>query len=119
MLMFAVFFGPSWRVNLITFTRLANDLGYLLSQFATTYAKQEGILTNPVSDFLGWEKVPAALRNGFSPAVQANLAHFPNDWPELEYLSAPGFVGDFSSLPFNQPKDGYQVSISSIGHRLH
>ena len=106
-----VFFGPTSRVNLQTFTRLANDVGYLASQLAFDYSVlKQGPLTNPVCDYLGWEKVPAALKNGFSPAAKADLAKFPSDWPEIEYLSAPGYVGDFASLPFGQPKDGYQVS---------
>ncbi|PVH75764.1 GMC oxidoreductase [Cadophora sp. DSE1049] len=106
-----VFFGPTSRVKLQTFTRLANDVGYLASQLAVDYSVlKEGPLTNPVCDYLGWEKAPAELRNGFSPATRADLATFPADWPEIEYLSAPGYVGDFSSLPFTQPKDGYQYA---------
>jgi choline dehydrogenase len=107
-----VFFGPSYRVKLETFTRLANDPLYLAAQLAGPYSIQkEGPLTNPICDYLGWEKIPAALRNGFSTAAKADLATFPADWPEVEYLSAPGYVGDFASLTFNQPKDGYQVRI--------
>ncbi|PBP17670.1 GMC oxidoreductase [Diplocarpon rosae] len=106
-----VFFGPSSRVNVQTFTRLANDPLYLIAQLAGDYGiKKQGPLTNPVCDYLGWEKVPDALRNGFTPAIKADLASFPEDWPEIEYLSAPGYVGDFGSLPFNQPKDGYQYA---------
>ncbi|KAJ5033354.1 uncharacterized protein L3040_008472 [Drepanopeziza brunnea f. sp. 'multigermtubi'] len=105
-----VFFGPTFRVNVQTFTRLANDPLYLLSQFAGDYAKKVGPLTNPVCDYLGWEKVPSALKNGFSSAAKSDLASFPADWPEIEYLSAPGYVGDFSSLPTTQPKDGYQYA---------
>ncbi|PBP24868.1 GMC oxidoreductase [Diplocarpon rosae] len=106
-----VFFGPSSRVNLQTFTRLANDPLYLIAQLAGDYGiKKQGPLTNPVCDYLGWEKVPDALRTGFTPATKADLASFPEDWPEIEYLSAPGFVGDFGALPFDQPKDGYQYA---------
>lgn len=106
-----IFFGPTSRVRVQTFTRLANDLAYVAEQFVGPYSLQkEGPLTNPICDYLGWEKVPAELRNGFSPAAQADLAQLPADWPEIEYLSAPGYVGNFSSL-FNQPKDGYQVSV--------
>ncbi|CZT52318.1 probable choline dehydrogenase [Rhynchosporium secalis] len=106
-----VFFGPSSRVNVQTFTRLANDPTYILSQFATDYTvKKEGPLTNPVCDYLGWEKVPLELRSNFSPATRLDLAKFPSDWPEIEYLSAPGYVGDFASLSSKQPKDGFQYA---------
>ncbi|KAL2067646.1 hypothetical protein VTL71DRAFT_15742 [Oculimacula yallundae] len=106
-----IFFGPTSRVNVQTFTRLANDPAYILSQFATDYSlKKEGPLTNPVCDYLGWEKVPFALSDKFSLATKLDLAKFPADWPEIEYLSAPGYIGDFASLPFTQPKDGYQYA---------
>ncbi|KAH6677509.1 hypothetical protein B0J14DRAFT_615670 [Halenospora varia] len=81
-----VFFGPSYRVKVQTFTRLVNDLLYTIGQYF------------------------AALRSAFPPAALADLAYFPSDWPEIEYLSAPGFVGDFGSLPLDQPKDGYRYA---------
>ncbi|KAF7189262.1 Patulin synthase [Pseudocercospora fuligena] len=106
-----IFFGPSYRVKLDTFTRLANDLLYVASQFAFDYSiLKRGPLTNPVCDFLGWEKVPAALKNAFSASSKSDLSGFSADWPEIEYLGAPGYVGDFASLPANQPKDGYQYA---------
>lgn len=102
-----VFFGPSFRVRVQTLTRLANDLLYVAAQFFGDYAKQLGPLTNPVCDFLGWEKIPRSL---LSATAQADLARFPADWPEAEYLSAPGFIGNFSNLFTTQPKDGYQYA---------
>ncbi|KAF2151621.1 GMC oxidoreductase [Myriangium duriaei CBS 260.36] len=106
-----IFFGPAYRVTVDTFTKLANDLAYVLAEFATDYTlNQAGPLTNPVADFLGWEKVPAALRQGFSPSTQADLATYPEMWPELEYISAPGYVGNFGDLFLTQPKDGYQYA---------
>lgn len=106
-----IFFGPSYRVSVSTFTKLANDPAYVAAQYATNYLPdQAGPLTNPVADFLGWEKVPPSLRANFTPSTAAELASFPPDWPELEYISAPGYVGDFSNLFTSQPKDGYQYA---------
>lgn len=106
-----IFFGPTYRVKLNTFTKLANDLLYTLAQFATDYTVgKKGPLTNPICDFLAWEKVPRALRNFFTPSTESDLAQFSRDWPEIEFLSAPGYVGDFASLPTTQPKDGYQYA---------
>ena len=106
-----IFFGPAYRVNIQTFTRLANDLPYTLDQFTTEYPLlHEGPLTNPVADFLGWEKVPSSLRSNFTPSTLSDLDSFPADWPELEYISAPGYVGDFGNLFLDQPKDGYQYA---------
>ncbi|KAG4035052.1 hypothetical protein MFRU_002g04000 [Monilinia fructicola] len=106
-----IFFGPTYRVKVQTFTKLANDLIYTLAQFVGPYLLEKlGPLTNPVSDYLGWEKVPSKLRNTFSKSVLDDLSQFPDDWPEIEYISANGYVGDFSSLPTTQPKDGYQYA---------
>lgn len=105
-----VFFGPSYRVAVQTFTMLANNPLYILGQFLGPYQAKQGVLTNPVCDFLGWEKVPDNLRDSFSPSIQSSLASFPSDWPELEYISAPGYVGNFSNLLATQPNDGYQYA---------
>ncbi|GKT43658.1 dehydrogenase patE [Colletotrichum spaethianum] len=104
-----VFFGPTWRVKVQTLTRLANDLIYTAAQFATPYSVlKQGPLTNPVCDFLGWEKTPRDLISAEAAAVLDNK--FPPDWPEIEYLTAPGYVGDFANLLLTQPKDGYQYA---------
>lgn len=104
-----VFFGPTWRVNVPTLTRLATDLLYTGAQFVGDYGlKKIGPLTNPVCDFLGWEKLPRNLLS--SNATKALDANFPTDWPEVEYLGAPGYVGDFANLLATQPKDGYEYA---------
>lgn len=104
-----VFFGPTWRVNVQTLTRLANDLLYTGAQFLGPYSIQkQGPLTSNVCDFLGWEKVPRNLLT--ADARRVLDAEYPADWPELEYLTAPGYVGDFSNLFTTQPKDGYQYA---------
>ncbi|KAK4507783.1 hypothetical protein PRZ48_001518 [Zasmidium cellare] len=106
-----IFFGPTYRVKLNTFAKLANDLLYTLAQFAFDYTiGKKGPLTNPICDFLAWEKVPKTLRGFFTSSTESDLAQFSNDWPELEFLSAPGYVGDFASLPTTQPRDGYQYA---------
>jgi choline dehydrogenase-like flavoprotein len=102
-----VFFGPAYRVKVDTFTRLANDPAYLLDKFAEFSLSKQGPLTNPVADFLGWEKAP---RNLISPTAAAVLNTYPSSWPEIEYLSGPGYIGNFQSLLLQQPKDGYQYA---------
>ncbi|RAL59916.1 hypothetical protein DID88_000543 [Monilinia fructigena] len=106
-----IFFGPTYRVKVQTFTRLANDLVYTLAEFVGPYLIEKlGPLTNPICDYLGWEKVPSKLRNTFSKSVLDDLSQFPEDWPEIEYLSGAGYVGNFASLPTTQPRDGYQYA---------
>lgn len=106
-----VFAGPSYRVNVETFTKLANDPAYVAEQFAGPYSlNQSGPLTNPVSDMLGWEKVPPNMLAKFTPQAQAELAQYPPDWPHIEYISGAGYVGQFDSLILSQPKDGYMYA---------
>ncbi|KAK8061598.1 choline dehydrogenase [Apiospora phragmitis] len=96
-----VFFGPSWRVKVSTLTRIANDPLYVAAQFAGPYSiSKQGPLTSDGCDFLGWEKQAAADLS----------SQFPADWPELEYISGPGYIGDFSSIVAGQPRDGYQYA---------
>ncbi|KAK2599590.1 hypothetical protein N8I77_011331 [Diaporthe amygdali] len=103
-----IFFGPSYRVNVQTLTYLANNLLYVTEQYATAFLPfKEGPLTNPVCDFLGWEKAPRAA---ITPSAAAALGQLPDSWPEIEYLTAPGYVGAFTNLFLTQPNDGYQYA---------
>ncbi|KAI7773760.1 hypothetical protein LA080_009898 [Diaporthe eres] len=103
-----IFFGPSYRVNVQTLTYLANNLAYVAEQYATAYLPfHEGPLTNPVCDFLGWEKAPRA---NITTSAATALDQLPGSWPEIEYLSAPGYVGAFTNLFTTQPNDGYQYA---------
>lgn len=49
-----------------------------------------GILTNPASDYIGWEKIPASMRSSLGSEALADLAKLPEDWPEVEYIASPG-----------------------------
>ncbi|KAL4997488.1 hypothetical protein BDV10DRAFT_91106 [Aspergillus recurvatus] len=102
------FFALSYRVNVETLTRAANDLLYLGSSFLDYTTKHTGPLTNPVADFIAFEKIPPAHRKAFSAETERGLAEFPEDWPEVEYMSGAGYVGSFTGLMSTQPKDGYQ-----------
>ncbi|KAL3436390.1 hypothetical protein BDV09DRAFT_184327 [Aspergillus tetrazonus] len=102
------FFALSYRVNVETLTRVANDLLYLGTTFLDYTTKHTGPLTNPVADFIAFEKIPSSYRAAFSAETEKNLAEFPEDWPEVEYMSGAGYVGSFTGLMSTQPKDGYQ-----------
>ncbi|PYI07529.1 alcohol oxidase [Aspergillus sclerotiicarbonarius CBS 121057] len=104
------FFAPSYRVNVQTFTAIATDLLGIIGQFLNMVAMRTGPLTNPIADYLAWEKIPATLRSAFSSQTTKQLATFPSDWPEAEYISGAGFIGNLSNLLTTQPKDGYQYA---------
>ncbi|WOO85351.1 Dehydrogenase patE [Vanrija pseudolonga] len=100
------FFAPSYRVKVETFTRLASDLIYIATQYLFSFiGSQTGPLTNPVADFLAFERLPGGL---VSPDTQKLLDEIPTTWPHIEYTAASGHIGNFSNLRKDQPKDGYQ-----------
>lgn len=78
------FLAPTYRVQVTTFTKFANNLLYAAGQVVGGVLTKTGSLTNPVSDFIAWEKIPDSLRSGFSQATKESLAKFPDDWPEAE-----------------------------------
>jgi choline dehydrogenase len=123
------FFALSYRVNVETLTRAANDLLYLGTTFLDYTTKHTGPLTNPVANFIAFEKIPSSHRMAFSAETEKHLAGFPEDWPEVEvcgcmttlqshlhrtkteaiqYMSGAGYVRSFTGLMSTQPKDGYQ-----------
>lgn len=105
-----VFFGPSYPVHLPTLNGLANDAAAGAAAKREYQERQAGPLTSNVIEFLGWEKLPAAYRDHFSPRTRRALDWFPGDWPEVEFLGADGYVGDFSSLTNHAPRDGRNYS---------
>ena len=83
-----IFFGPSYPVAVDTLTRLVRDTAYATGQFISYLTPPHtGVFTNPVCDYIGWEKVPEADRSGFSESTTSALAQFPSDWPEVEVSS--------------------------------
>lgn len=79
-------------------------------QLLNGVAGKDGLLTNTGADYLAWEKIPQVLRSKFTQSSQCALAGFPADWPEAEYISSAGYIGNFSNLLTNQPKDGYEYA---------
>ena len=78
------FFAPSYRVQVDTLTKFANELIYAANKALGGIVMKTGPLTNPVADYLAWEKIPQSLRKGFSQTTQKALSKFTNDWPEAE-----------------------------------
>ncbi|KAE8395053.1 hypothetical protein BDV23DRAFT_169069 [Aspergillus alliaceus] len=103
-------FAPSYRVQVTTATRIVTNFLYLLGQVVNGVILHDGPLTNPLTDYLGWEKIPTNLRSHFSNHTLADLAHFPADWPEAEYISMAGYVGNVSNPIADQPRDGYDYA---------
>lgn len=79
-----IFFGPSYPVRVNTFTRLTQSPIYLAEQLADYLLLHNGVLTNPSTDYVAFEKLPPHLRSNLSLSNQRDLSWFPEDWPEVE-----------------------------------
>ena len=82
------FFAPSYRVTVDTFTKIATNLVNLVKDFLNSSIMKSGPLTNPVADYLAWEKIPDSLRSKFTSQTLKDLATFTSDWPEAEVFSS-------------------------------
>ncbi|KAL9602096.1 MAG: hypothetical protein Q9219_002092 [cf. Caloplaca sp. 3 TL-2023] len=104
-----VLFGPSYRVKVQTSSALAmgNNLALAEEEFIE---QQDGLLASPGGDFLGYEKVPANLRQNFSRQALQELDTFPSDWPEISYFSVGGYFGTQQNYNTGSPKDMYQYA---------
>ncbi|KAJ5310875.1 uncharacterized protein N7443_003336, partial [Penicillium atrosanguineum] len=106
-----VFFGPSYPVNVDTFTKMTQSPLYFAKQVATYLFLRYGLLTNPSTDYIAFENLPASSRTEFSPDNEQDLSWFSDDWPEVEYLVASAYVGNFSDPFRQQPLQGQYGSI--------
>lgn len=79
-----VFFGPSYQVNVDTFTKMRQNPLYFAKQLATYFVLRNGLLTNPSTDYIAFENLPANSRTEFSSDNEKDLSWFPDDWPEVE-----------------------------------
>lgn len=87
-----VLFGLTYRVQVDTLTKFISDLLYAAGQVFRAFTKKDGPLTNPSADYLAWEKIPPALRSGFTQATRGSLDRFPSDWPEVEVRGHIGCI---------------------------
>ena len=60
--------------------------------------------------YLGWEKIPKSLRGNLTEHAAAQLAAYPSDWPEVEYLNTAGYFGDGYNFIKGSPNDGYNYA---------
>ncbi|KAF2087994.1 GMC oxidoreductase [Saccharata proteae CBS 121410] len=98
-----VMFGPAYEVNMNTLDRVLHD-PLALAQALTDYVTvQEGPLTSNVVEFIGWEKLPEEYRSNFSASTQQALSEFSDDWPEVEWISGNGYIGNFRFPALQQP----------------
>lgn len=79
-----IFFGPSYRVTVDSFSGMVQSPARLAAQIAAYLFSHEGMLTNPSTDYLAFEKLPDASRYSLTNQEEEILSWFPKDWPEIE-----------------------------------
>ncbi|KAL8939134.1 MAG: hypothetical protein Q9216_003527 [Gyalolechia sp. 2 TL-2023] len=88
-----VLFGISNRVNVLTASAGLNSpvvAARLAEQFRSNGS---GPLAAFGAGYYGWEKIPQPYRSALSENSLRDLATFPTDWPELEWLPVSAFLG--------------------------
>ncbi|TVY45485.1 Dehydrogenase [Lachnellula occidentalis] len=114
-----IFYGMVWPVAMETRQRLLEP-AYLEEKVAEYHVSPTNILSSNVFDFLAWEKLQN--RTQLSASSLAELAKFPADWPELEYISGsldnsalPSTYRDYTTMipALVAPTSRGNISISS------
>ncbi|QQK47321.1 putative choline dehydrogenase [Penicillium digitatum] len=95
-----IFADIVYRVNLPT----GDTLGITEADIIAFNTNATGPLTNPGGEYGGFEDIPAGLRSGLSPGTLNGLEAYPSDWPDIQYLTLPRFLGDLGTTP--SPDDG-------------
>ncbi|ORY64306.1 uncharacterized protein BCR38DRAFT_458027 [Pseudomassariella vexata] len=103
-----VLFGPTYEVTFDTLDAVLGNPLILAESVAEYAATQTGPLTNQVADLLAWERLPASTN--LSQSTWDALAKYPEDWPQIEYFPAAGYIGEFNIPWLDQPKDGKQYA---------
>ncbi|KAK4864724.1 hypothetical protein LT330_001347 [Penicillium expansum] len=109
-----IIYAPSYRVNVITQSALLNE--EFEAQANRDYNERAaGIYANPTSDILAWEKIPEPKRSAwFSNHTRQVLAEYPDDWPEVEFLTMGGYFGYQRNYIRDNPSDGYNYASLAV-----
>ncbi|KAE8212206.1 hypothetical protein CF327_g4139 [Tilletia walkeri] len=98
-----IFAGPTYPVNVSTFTRLATETLLLTTTLLNVKLTGNGPLTNNVADMLAWDRLNSSTLSQIGADV---LDTYPSDHPHIEYLVAPGSIKNFSNLFVQNQVDG-------------
>ncbi|KAK7543915.1 choline dehydrogenase [Phyllosticta citricarpa] len=101
-------FGPAYEVTIDTLDAVLANPVKLAAVVAEYAASATGPLSNNVAEMLAWERFPASTN--LSQSTWDRLNAYPQDWPQIEYFPAAGYIGDFRIPWAQQPKDGKQYA---------
>ncbi|KAI0122231.1 putative GMC oxidoreductase [Daldinia grandis] len=100
-----LYFGVTHAVNAPTISSLSNP-AFAAVAAAEFNERGGGMYSNPTTDTFGWEKVPEPLRSEISNGTLSVLNSYPEDWPEIEYVSLGAYIGDQEDSRHGSPTDG-------------
>lgn len=101
-----VIFGLTHRVSGLTASAFG-DSELAASQAALFRESSAGMLTSPGTDVMAFEKIPDSLRDSLSNKTQGILStNYPEDWPEVEYISLAAYLGSGYEVATADPGDG-------------
>ncbi|KAM0715494.1 hypothetical protein Q7P37_008992 [Cladosporium fusiforme] len=102
-----ILFGPSYSVKFPTIGSFISRPSVLAAALVEYVTSSTGPLTY-VADVLGWEKLSklSSYSEKFSQKTLDALSEFPEDWPEVEHISADAYIGNFRFPLLQQPLDG-------------
>ncbi|RMZ82627.1 hypothetical protein DV738_g1480, partial [Chaetothyriales sp. CBS 135597] len=107
------FFDTTFRVSIPTQTQLSSNATFQALATEEYLAQQKGPLTASAGNYIGWEKLPALYRHNLSNSTLNDLAAFPADWPELQYVPVPAAVSAINSSSSSSSTDNY-MSMSVV-----
>ncbi|EXJ54400.1 hypothetical protein A1O7_09739 [Cladophialophora yegresii CBS 114405] len=81
-----VLFTITYPVNVIGGGYWLNNSTNNAIAVAEYDSDRSGPLSNTGFDYVAWEKLPSEYRSRLSSSALADLATFPSDWPELEFI---------------------------------
>lgn len=103
-----------YEVNFDTASRLINDPAYAAQAAQEYLINATGVLSaNP--EYLLFEKLPASNRAALSNSTLHDLAQFPPDWPEVEYLPQNDVAGNNSNYMTVDPANGKNYASLAAG----
>lgn len=100
-----ILFGPAFEVDVLTAGSTTNNPQRMAQAVQEFVHQGAGPLTNPGVDVFGWEKVPSNYASNFSQQARRDLATFPADWPDYEWLFPAAVFGYSRDFVRDQPQN--------------
>lgn len=108
-----IYFSVTYAINGPTVSALQFP-DFAAQQAALYHETHGGMYSNPTTDVLAWEKVPAALRAAWDKRTRDALDAYPADWPEVEYIAISGWLGRQQDSRTGAPQDGRNYATLAV-----